>query len=378
VALTARALNRATLARQLLLAREPVDVAEAVRRVVALQAQEPASPYLALWSRIADFDPSALDSAFARREVVKASLMRITLHAVHADDYPSFHAAMLPSLRASRLHDRRFTQTGLQITDADTALAHLLDDLAVPRTGAEVEALLEERLGVAEPRMWWALRTFAPLHHAPTDRPWSFGTPSSFLAAGTRHEPMAHDEAVPQLVRRYLEGFGPASAQDIGQFSILRQPAVRAALDTLAGADAIEQVEAPDGAPLFDVPGAQRPHEDTVAPPRLLPMWDSILLAYADRSRTIPPQYRTEVIRRNGDVLPTLLVDGCVAGVWRAVDGGIEATAFHRLDDSTWDGLEAEARALLPLLADRDPTVYRRYARWWSTLAGEQVRVLGA
>ena len=75
--------------------------------------------------------------------------------------------------------------------------------------------------------------------------------------------------------------------------------------------------------------------------------------------------YRSAVLRRNGDVLPTLLVDGYVAGVWRPVDDGIEATAFHPLDDATWKGLTAEAEALWALLADRDPDVYRRYGHWW-------------
>jgi hypothetical protein len=110
----------------------------------------------------------------------------------------------------------------------------------------------------------------------------------------------------------------------------------------------------------------------------LLPMWDSVLLAYADRSRVIPPAYRPLVIRRNGDVLPTLLVDGYVAGVWRPVDGRIEVTAFHRLDDETWDVLAVEAAALVTLLDERDPVVYRRYARWWRELPSEQVRLLPA
>lgn len=105
-------------------------------------------------------------------------------------------------------------------------------------------------------------------------------------------------------------------------------------------------------------------------------MWDSILLAYADRGRAIPPAYRRAVIRNNGDVLPTLLVDGYVAGVWRPVDGGIEATAFHELAPAVWDGLAAEARSLTALLADRDPRPYSRYDHWWAKLSGAQVRVL--
>jgi hypothetical protein len=106
-------------------------------------------------------------------------------------------------------------------------------------------------------------------------------------------------------------------------------------------------------------------------------IWDSVLLAYADRSRVIPPDYRRLVTRNNGDVLPTLLVDGYVAGAWRPVEDGIEATAFHSLPGATWDELEAEARAMVVFLAGRDPAVYRRYAHWWVELPGAEVRVLG-
>jgi Winged helix DNA-binding domain len=105
-------------------------------------------------------------------------------------------------------------------------------------------------------------------------------------------------------------------------------------------------------------------------------MWESILLAYADRSRVISPELRKLVIRQNGDVLPTLLVDGFVAGVWRPVEGGIEATAFRPLSDEAWTGLNAEARALVAFLAGRDPKVYRRYSHWWKTMPSAEVRVL--
>src|SRR6476619_1600514 len=106
--LTARQLNRATLGRQLLLRREKLPVVDAVRRVVALQAQEAASPYLALWNRITDFDPGELHQSFIDQRVVKTQLFRITLHAVAATDYPSIHEAMEPTLRGARLYDRRF------------------------------------------------------------------------------------------------------------------------------------------------------------------------------------------------------------------------------------------------------------------------------
>lgn len=375
--INARQLNRATLGRQLLLRREPLSVVEAVRRVVAIQAQEPASPYLALWNRLADFDPADLDAAFAGRTVVKASLIRLTLHAVLAEDYPAFHAAMERSLRASRLSDRRFTESGLSIDDADALLPHLLEFAARPRTKGEIDAHLHARLGDRDhPRAWWALKTFAPLHHAPTGGPWSFGLRPSFVSAGKTDDPTAVVEAVQTVVLRYLEGFGPATVADFAQFTMLRRPVTQQALVALTDAGKVEELEGPDGVTLFDVPGGLRPAEDTLAPPRLLPMWDSILLAYADRSRVIPPDDRRLSIRQNGDVLPALLVDGYVAGVWRPVEGGIEATAFHPLSDEAWRGLAAEAVALVGFLADRDPTVYRRFAHWWSTLPSAEVRVL--
>jgi hypothetical protein len=374
MSLTARQLNRATLGRQLLLRRERLDVVDAVRRIVALQAQEPASPYLALWNRLVDFDPADLDAAFADGAVVKASLIRLTLHAVDAEHYPAFHNAMLSSLRASRLNDRRFTTSGLSGADADSLLPHLLEFAARPRTKAEIEDLIEARLGDRNPRAWWALKTFAPLRHAPTGGPWSFGTPSSFVAAPTRKGGESPDESVQRLVRHYLEAFGPASVADFAQFTMLRRPVARRALQAMS--DRVVRLDGPDAVTLYDVPGALLPAEDTVAPPRLLPMWDSVLLAYADRSRVIPSAYRRLVIRQNGDVLPTLLVDGYVAGVWRPVEGGIEATAFHRLSVDAWSGLEAEARALVAFLADRQPTVYRRYAHWWATLPSAEVRIL--
>ncbi|GAA4232376.1 hypothetical protein FHR32_007658 [Streptosporangium album] len=375
--ITAQRLNRATLARQLLLRRQRLGVIDAARRVVALQAQQPASPYVALWNRLTAFDPVDLDVAFANQTLVKATLMRITLHVVHTDDHPAMHAAMQPTLRAARLGDPRFTASGLCAADADALLPDLLEFAGRPRTAAEVEAWLDARLGVPPKGVWWALRSFAPLLHTPTAGPWSFGSRPSYVAAGTPPTSGGKDtsdEYLQTLAQRYLEGFGPASVADVAQFALVQRSRARNALGALSGV--LEQLEGPDGTELFDVPGAPRPAEDTPAPPRLMAMWDSILLAYADRSRVIPPEYRKLVARSNGDVLPTLLVDGYVAGVWRPVEGGIEATAFHRLPAEAWEGLAAEARSLVALLADRDPQPYRRYDRWWTTLPSAEVRVL--
>jgi len=328
--LTAPQLNRATLGRQLLLRRESLDVIGAVHRVVALQAQEPASPYVALWNRLAGFDPDDLDRAFAELAVVKATLMRIALHAVDAADYPAFHEAMQRSLRASRLYDRRFTGNGLTAADADALVEPLRALTAEPRRNADVEAWLAGRPGgPVHGRAWWALRTYGPFIHAPTGGPWSFGQRPSYVAGPDWRRSGDPEAALRVLARRYLEGFGPASAQDLAQFGMLQPRArVRDALTSLVADRAAVMFEGPDGAELFDVAGGLLPPGDTPAPPRLMAMWDSILLAYADRSRVIPPDYRQLVTRNNGDVLPTLLVDGYVAGVWRPVEAGIEAAAF--------------------------------------------------
>lgn len=363
--LTARQLALATLDRQFLLERQRLDVAEAVRRVCALQAQTPASPYLALWNRLQGFVPEDLDAAFADRRIVKATLMRITLHAVHAEDYAPYHAAMLSTLRASRLYDRRFTSTELTHTDADALLPKLAGFLARPRTGAEVEEEVTGRFGEHAHRVWWALRTYAPIHHVPTGGPWSFTQPNAYLASPSAPGSAPQDAAagVQRLLLAYLRAFGPATAQDFARFALLGRPVITQALHELG--DQVVRVTGPGRAALFDVAGATVPAEDTQAPPRLLPMWDSTLLAHAVPGRIVPQEYRPLVVRRNGDMLPCLLVDGQVAGVWRAADGGLELTTFRKLGKAAWQGLTEEAEKLSVLLADRDPAVYRRYGHWW-------------
>jgi hypothetical protein len=372
--LTLRRLNRATLHRQLLLEREQLSVSGAMRRVLALQAQEPPSPYIALWNRIAGFEPADLDTAFAGREIVKATLMRITLHAVLASEYSTFHEAMQGTLRGSRLSDRRFRSSGVPVEVADALLPHVLDFLSEPRRNADVDAMVAAHLGI-DPKhyVWWALRTFGPVWRAPNGGPWAFGAYPEYIAA-IRDDMPDRTRCIQYLFRRYLEAFGPASRHDFGQFALLRQSEVKPAL---AGtADQYMEFEGPNGEVLYDIPGAAIPDESTPAPPRLLPMWDNVLLVYRDRSRIIPEEYRKAVIRTNGDSLATLLVDGYVAGVWRPVDGGIEAMAFHSLSDEAWDGLETEAGALLTMLADRVPSIYSRYSRWWSQLPDGETRVL--
>jgi len=378
MSLTARQLNRATLGRQMLLGRQGIGVVDAVRAVCALQAQSAASPYIALWNRITRFDPGELDAAFAEYRIVKATLIRLTLHAVAADDYPAFHRATVDDLRRSRLFDGRYRATGLSVADADALIPHALAFATVARTNAEFDAMLTERVGaLPRPGAWWALRTFAPVVHAPTGGPWLFGDRPSYVASPIEPFAGSREESLPVLVRRYLEAFGPASEADFGQFTMIPRPPTRAALGVLS--DQLDTYEGPDGKQLYDVRGGVVPPDETPAPPRLMAMWDNVLLAYKDRSRVIPEDYRKLVIRNNGDTLPTVLVDGYVARVWRPAPeqaGAIEVTAFQSLDDATWDGLEAEARSLVAFLAGRQPDVYRRYARWWKTLPSADVRLL--
>ncbi|MCX5532940.1 winged helix DNA-binding domain-containing protein [Streptomyces sp. NBC_00006] len=369
--MSARGLNRSTLARQLLLDRAAVGAEEALRRVVALQAQQPASPYVALWNRVAGFDPADLDAVFGDFRAVKSTLMRITLHAVHVDDYRDFRAAVEPTVRGARLGDPRFRASGLVAEDADALLPELLRMAERPRTAGELTEWFTGRATgekvVTACRM---LRQYAPLWHAPVaGSPWSYASDKrqSFVAAEAGRRPRLRDpeamaEGLRSLIRRYLAGFGPASVADMAQFALVQKGRVRAALD-----EDLEQLSGPGGEVLYDVPGGVLPGAEVPAPPRLLAMWDSVLLAYADRGRVLPPEYRKHVTRVNGDVLPTVLVDGYVAGVWRlATDGGgVEVGAFRPLPKRTWSDLEAEAQGVARLLAERDPGAYRRYDHWW-------------
>ncbi|MDO8145857.1 MULTISPECIES: winged helix DNA-binding domain-containing protein [unclassified Isoptericola] len=372
-------LGRATLARQLLLERADASVPDAVRRVGALQAQEPAGPYLALWNRVAGFRPDDLDAAFASGTVVRATLMRVTLHAVHQDDWAAFHHAMTHPLRGSRLNDRRFAPARLTPAEADEVRDAVLAFADRPRTQDEIVTELSRLLDDERaPATWFALRTLAPLHHVPSGAPWSFSPRERVYRAGARtaaNEPPAGDDpAVVHLLRRYLAAFGPATEADFARFTMLRKPWTGPAVETLR--PELVEIDGPDGVTLLDLPDAPRPAADTPAPPRLLGMWDSLLLAHADRTRVVPEALRGHVVRRNGDTLATVLVDGRVTGFWRATDDGIDAAVVEPLPDRVWSALAAEAASLQELLADREPAVFRRYRRWWDELPAVEVRRL--
>jgi hypothetical protein len=296
--LTLRELNRTLLARQLLVERQRVPVGRAVERLVALQAQYAPSPYVALWSRIEGFRKEHLTKALAEGSIVKAGSLRTTLHVMSAREFPSIFSAYLESGRART--------EGLAV-DLDTLRAAIPD---VPLSSAEFYALghrvleTDDRWTVA-----FALRAF-PSVRTPPVGPWPHTKPSpSVLWRDDLPEPGA---AAVHVVRQYLAGYGPASRDDIVQFTGFKFRQIDPALGGLR-TFADEQ-----GRTLYDVPRRSLAPADGPAPVRFLPAFDSIILAHRDRSRIVPHEYLEAVFNtKNATTKQTFTVDGFVAGAWR-------------------------------------------------------------
>jgi hypothetical protein len=368
--LTAAQLSRATLARQLLLERAQLDPTLAIERLVALQAQEPASPHIALWSRLAGYRAADLNDAFDARRVVKGTLLRVTLHAVSARDYLSFWPAVQPSLQQWRSPIIR--QLALE-PDLQGLAAQAAAFGREPRTGKEMrEHLPSLATGIGpggQTDAWWAIRPLLPFLMAPGEPPWSFGRRPRFVAAPAwlEAELVPSSEGLDHLIRRYLTGFGPAGVDDLHQFTRVATSGLRLALARLD--DELVSFEDERGRVLYDVPGGLLPPGDLPAPVRFLPMWDSLLLAYRDRSRVLPEPYRRRVIQPNGDFLPSFMVDGLVAGLWRAdvIAGRTRITPlpFEPLATKVDAQVAAEANRLAEFLEPLDPAVYSRYATTW-------------
>ena len=363
--LDAATLNRATLARQLLLERVRLDPVDAIERLVGLQAQEPASPYIALWSRLEGFRADELDRAFVERRAVKGTLMRVTLHAVSARDYVAFWPALRDSLRQFRERALRWGDSTVPGSLAERALEYA----AEPRTNTQMRRFLEQLAEpVADRDAWWGVRTHVPFVMVPERVTWSFGRRPVFMAAHSWLDlPLTSpDEGLDHLVRRYLAGFGPATLGDLSQFTGIARSRLKVALERLASELRLFRNEA--GRLLYDVPDGPLPPAGTPAPVRFLPMWDSILLAYEDRSRVVPAEHRPRVVQTNGDFLAAFAVDGHVAGLWRAVavDGRtrIAWDAFEPLPAVVQRELEDEAERLAAFVEPHEPEVFRRYSRW--------------
>ena len=368
--LPADRLNRATLARQHLLERVPAGgpVEHVIEGVGGLQAQEPASPYLALWARVDGFEADSLDRAFRDRRVVKATLMRATLHAVSRLDYVGLRPAVGPMLTSLTRRERGGGPEPDRLESlANAALAFA----STPRSNTELRGHVGALAGDLDPDdAWWWVRRHAPFVHAPTPTAWSFGRRPLLAAAGAwidGHTLADAAAAVEHLVRRHLGAFGPATAADVAAWSGLPVARLRIGIDAIERAGELRRFTDQRGRVLLDLAGAPLPSADVEVPARLLPMWDSVLLAFADRTRVISDEHRRVVVARNGDTLPTFLVGGRVAGLWWAEhDGGrsrIVLEPFGRLGRDSRRALEREGERLADFVAPLEPEVYRRYRR---------------
>jgi hypothetical protein len=299
--LSRRELNRALLARQLLLARRTLPVQRAVERLCALQAQYSPSPYIALWSRLPDFRKDALTRALERRQVVRATLMRITLHLVSASDYRYFAAVWMPATQ--EMTPRVTAQLLAELSARVQALA------TDPTTHAEIEAVAAEAMGGR-----WRTRCLAPMIQLAPAGTWRFhGRPQlQVMQAYLGVDLPSREDGAERLVRSYLAAFGPATQTDLLRFAGMRAGDVRPGLERVD----LRRFRDESGRVLLDLPRGPLPDPDTTVPVRFLPKWDHALLAYDDRTRILPKELQPTVIRKNGDVLPTFIVDGVVAGMW--------------------------------------------------------------
>jgi hypothetical protein len=337
--LSVRELNRATLARQLLLQRRRLSPLAVIERLVGVQAQWPPAPYVGVWTRTTGFRREALERELAKGTVVKATVMRQTLHLVTPPDYALFRAAM---------SETNFPWE----TKLAKRLAPSVRKLAAdgPIVSADAIAYLERKhrlTGVSARRAWRAARIQAHLVHHHETALWQARPAGRFVRLD---EPVAHVplEARAEMIRRYLAAFGPSSLRDIVQWSMLHVPELKASLALL---EPLRRFRDQRGRELFDVPRAPLPDPQAPAPVRFLPKWDNVLLAWADRTRVLPERYRKQVIRMNGDVAQTFLVDGFVAGTWRADDGRVVVEPFARLSRATQRELREEAARLESFLA---------------------------
>jgi hypothetical protein len=296
--LSSRELNRTLLARQLLLKRKRVTVVRAVERLVALQAQWAPSPYVALWSRVAGFRKQQLTNALTTGSVLKTGSIRSTLHVLTDDDYPYLISAFIDAQRG------RTAGLGVDIE----ALRAAIPD--APVTGKELTELGHRVLGTDDPwTVSFAYRALPFRRTAPVGE-WPFTKASPYVLW---REPLPDAKASAiRVVRRYLAAYGPASRDDIAQYTYFKFRQIDPAL---AGLRTFEDEQ---GNTLFDFPRARLTAADAPAPVRFLPAFDSIILAHRDRSRIVPHEYLEVVFnRKNSTTKNTFTVDGFVAGAWR-------------------------------------------------------------
>jgi hypothetical protein len=362
------ALNRATLDRQLLLRRHAMTAQQAVGHLAGLQAQAPLAPYVGLWTRLAGFRHQELKDLLTERSVVRAHLMRNTVHLVTAGDFLTFRPLFQTLMeRALAGHFGRHL-TGVDQAELREIAAALLAETALTR--GELATRLAVRWPGHDPgSLAYAATHLLQLVQVPPRGLWgSSGQATWFLAAAwlgatpAAARPLTEREATGELVLRYLAAYGPASVPDIQAWSGLSR--LREVTEGLRGR--LRAFTGPDGGELLDVPDApgpgpftpdEFPQEYSIgrAPPRFLPEYDNLLLSYADRSRVIPHTRPVPLPAGHGASTGTLLVDGFWQADWTITKGRdraeLEIHPFIRLPSPVRDAITAEGSRLLEFAA---------------------------
>jgi len=339
--LTTRELNRALLARQLLLERSKLPVSRAVERLAGLQTQYAPSAYIGLWSRLAGFGRPALTRALEQRRVVQATLMRTTIHIVSARDYWPMVEAIRKDRREWWSRVQRHQVEGLDMKKVASFLRNRLRD--GPLRQPELMKLLQE---AGFPRIAWSgAGLWLDMVRVPPSGTWEqrradlYGLAEDWIGPSTATEAGGRDH----LVVRYLAGFGPASLKDLGSWAGLPATTLRPVIDRLT----LRRFRDEDGDELLDLPRAPLPDGETPAPVRFLPTWDATLLAHARRTQILPEEYRPRVFdTKTPHSVPTFLIDGQVAGTWRYDQSRLRVEPFRRLPKAARAELDDEADRL--------------------------------
>jgi hypothetical protein len=359
--LSTLALNRALLARQLLLQRKRLSVRQAVHALAGLQSQEPRDPHVALWSRLSGFGSHRLQAAALQREVVRGTFLRGTIHTVSAADYLAFRGTLQPVLDRE-LKNHAHLGRGFEMPALEAAARELLAQQ--PMSAQQIGEALAPRFPKADKEglaRW--VRTCMALAMVPGDERWGYSRPPRFLPAD-RWLGQAPGEGQPsaELLLRGLAAIGPASATDLRVWCGLGGTAK--ALEGLR--PALRTFQDEQGRELFDLPDAPRPRPDTPAPARLLPEYDNCLLSHEDRSRIVPAAHAHRfAMGPNGRRPRAVLVDGFVRASWQvSMDKAVATLAiqpFERLTPAAVAQVDEEAQALVRFM---EPDAAQHEVAW--------------